>query len=134
MNSGIYIIRNLHRGKVYIGSSINLHKRFYQHRYELNKNTHSNRHLQKSWNKYGADVFEFKVLVYCNIDDLLYYEQRAMDIYRNAKGWGMLYNSNPTAGSPLGHRHTPEAKAKMSASRKEKLLGTKESSIRRKLS
>ena len=49
---GIYKIENKVNGKVYIGQSVNIKKRWKQHKYELNSNNHVNKHLQASWNKY----------------------------------------------------------------------------------
>lgn len=59
---GIYQILNTKNNKRYIGLSIHCGYRFLQHKRELNKNRHSNEHLQAAWNKYGAAAFEFSVI------------------------------------------------------------------------
>lgn len=59
MNTGIYKIVNKINGKHYVGSSINIDKRWSGHRYLLINNKHENQHLQNAWNKYGEDTFEF---------------------------------------------------------------------------
>ena len=56
------MIRNKVNNKVYIGSSVNIERRWYSHRYDLRCNKHNNKHLQNAWNKYGEDNFEFIVL------------------------------------------------------------------------
>jgi group I intron endonuclease len=61
-NCGIYIIRNLVNDKIYVGSSVNIKKRFNQHKNSLRKNKHHNKYLQKSWNKYKEESFEFIVI------------------------------------------------------------------------
>lgn len=61
-NCGIYVIRNLINDNIYIGSSVNIKKRFCQHRNSLRKNKHHNKYLQRSWNKYGEENFEFIVI------------------------------------------------------------------------
>ena len=61
-NCGIYIIQNLVNENIYIGSSINIKRRFSQHKSTLRHNTHKNKHLQNAWNKYGEDNFEFIIL------------------------------------------------------------------------
>lgn len=61
-NCGVYVIRNLVNDNIYIGSSVNIKKRFCQHRDGLRKNKHHNKHLQRSWNKYGEENFEFVVI------------------------------------------------------------------------
>ena len=44
---GIYKIENKVNGKVYIGQSIDINTRWYNHRKELNGNRHHNEHLQR---------------------------------------------------------------------------------------
>jgi group I intron endonuclease len=61
-NCGVYIIRNIVNNNIYIGSSVNIKKRFCQHRNSLRKNKHHNKYLQHSWNKYGEENFEFVVI------------------------------------------------------------------------
>jgi group I intron endonuclease len=112
MNSGIYKITNTKTGKVYIGSAVNCTKRFRCHLSTLKSNTHKNDKLQKSFNLHGEDSFEFKVIVECDLDDLIAYEQIFID-YHNAVEKG--YNIAPVAGSGLGRRHKEETKKKMKA-------------------
>lgn len=68
-SGGIYQIRNVRNGKVYIGSTVNFETRFYQHRRELNKGKHHSRKLQQSWNECGSDAFVFEVLEIAEFDD-----------------------------------------------------------------
>ena len=68
---GIYKITNLINGKVYIGSSNNIYKRWNnEHKYLLNINKHFNDHLQSSWNKYGKKNFKFEIEEPC-LEELL---------------------------------------------------------------
>ena len=70
---GIYAIRNKINNKIYIGQSNNIYNRWSQHKSQLNRNVHGNRHLQNAWNKYGEENFDFLILELCNsdrIDDL----------------------------------------------------------------
>lgn len=60
--SGIYKIVNTITKMFYIGSAIDIHKRWDRHKSALNSNTHENIHLQRAWNKYGAENFSFKVV------------------------------------------------------------------------
>jgi group I intron endonuclease len=62
---GIYKIENKVNGKVYVGQSVNIESRWKAHKSELRRDTHYNTHLQKSWNKYGEDNFEFSVIEEC---------------------------------------------------------------------
>jgi group I intron endonuclease len=67
---GVYCIDNLVNGKKYIGQSINVVYRFYQHRSDLKCNRHSNKHLQNAWNEYGSDNFMFYILKECTSEEL----------------------------------------------------------------
>ena len=62
---GIYKIQNKVTDKVYIGKSVNIEIRWIQHRCHLNNNVQANDYLQKAWNKYGENGFNFSVLCEC---------------------------------------------------------------------
>lgn len=78
---GIYSIENKINHKKYIGQSVNIKQRWQSHRNELNKQKHHNDYLQKSWNKYGEQNFEFKVLERCSKDLLNDKERYYIDLY-----------------------------------------------------
>lgn len=59
---GIYEIVNTANGKKYIGSSVHIKKRWYEHRYSLRKGEHGNSHLQAAWDRYGSKSFVFRVI------------------------------------------------------------------------
>jgi group I intron endonuclease len=61
-HSGIYSIQNLLNNKVYVGQSVNIHRRWTAHRSDLRRGKHGNGHLQRSWDKYGPAAFAFTVL------------------------------------------------------------------------
>jgi group I intron endonuclease len=116
LNTGIYEIINLINSKRYVGSAINFETRFKGHMNDLRKNKHFNRHLQFAWNKYGEEAFQFKVILYCDKWNLLFYEQKALDVY-NA-----LYNLAPTAGSQLGFHFSDEGKRNISKAKRGKSI------------
>ncbi len=60
--SGIYQIRNLHTGRVYIGKSRDIPGRWLAHRNALDRGLHVNDALQGDWEVYGERAFEFTVL------------------------------------------------------------------------
>lgn len=74
-NCGVYEILNTKNGKRYIGSSKELEKRFSQHRASLRNNNHKNNHLQRAFNKYGEENFNFSIIVYCDKSRRIDYEQ-----------------------------------------------------------
>jgi group I intron endonuclease len=59
---GIYKIINQVNNKVYIGQTDRLNDRKREHFYRLERNEHHNEHLQKSYNKYGKEVFKFEIV------------------------------------------------------------------------
>lgn len=71
---GIYCIKNKVNSKLYIGKTINLYRRKYQHIGELKRNKHKNSHLQYAFNKYGIDNFAFEIIEFCELKDLGYRE------------------------------------------------------------
>ena len=110
MASGVYQIRNTINDKIYIGSSINIEKRWVRHKRDLVKGNHRNRHLQRAWNKYGEENFEFSILEECEPikEILLEKEQYYLNKLRPQ------YNILPIAGSPLGVVRSEEMRLKMS--------------------
>lgn len=79
MKIGIYCIKNKINGKIYIGSSKNLIKRWKTHQTQLKKNKHHCIYLQRAWNKYGSDAFEFQIIEYTKIQQLFNREQYWID-------------------------------------------------------
>ena len=89
---GIYKIQNIVNNKVYIGQSINVYKRWEQHIYHLNHNTHYNIYLQNAWNKYGPQNFKFEIIQICNSrEELNTYETYWKDYY-----YPQVYNLGST--------------------------------------
>ena len=61
--SGIYTITNKVTGKLYIGESLDIYRRWHkEHIPKLRKNLHYNSGLQSDFNKYGEENFEFEIL------------------------------------------------------------------------
>lgn len=97
MKSGIYQIRNTVNNKIYVGSTVDFEFRKREHFYRLNKGIHYNKHLQKAWNKYGSECFEFEVLEVCQITFLQEKEQTWID---KLDAYNKGYNNNPYAYRP----------------------------------
>ncbi len=114
--SGIYRIINIDNHKVYIGSSINIRKRWLEHKRMLRNNNHDNNYLQKSWNKYGELSFKFEIIeAEIDFNELLDREQYYLNLYKFNKN--KCYNICFVAGNMLGFKHSCESKNKMSKSR-----------------
>ncbi len=56
---GIYIIFNVKNLKVYVGQSIDVMGRLYNHRHQLRSGKHPNIKIQKDFDDYGEGAFEF---------------------------------------------------------------------------
>lgn len=117
----IYKITNLTTGIIYVGSAIDLHCRWGQHRYELRRNKHKNKYLQHAWNKYGEDIFKFSIIERVQKEKLIEREQYWIDTLNCIVPNG--YNLNPIAGSNLGRKWTQESKDKISKAK----MGRKQS-------
>lgn len=59
---GVYQIRNLVNGKIFIGSSKNLHGKSNSFRFQLNAGLHVNTQLQSEYTQLGEENFVFEVL------------------------------------------------------------------------
>ncbi len=113
MKSGIYIIKNVNNGKVYIGSAVDIQNRFNAHEKLLCRNGHYNIHLQRAWNKDKKSSFSFKKYLGCKISNLIFYEQHTIDDFIARFGRKNLYNICLTAGSTAGIKLTESHKQKI---------------------
>jgi group I intron endonuclease len=107
--SGVYGFQLISTGEiVYVGSSVNLAKRFFNHISGVS----SNPHLQNAFAKYGFSAFNFVILERYNYDwdlstsenrDLLLgLEQNYIKLYQHAETNKPRYNICPNAFSSLG--------------------------------
>jgi group I intron endonuclease len=109
-SSGIYKIIDKRNKEFYIGSAKNFAIRKSDHFWKLKHNTHHNKYLQNIYNLYGSDNLDFKILFVCDVNRLLFFEQRCIDILKPK------YNHCKMAGSCLGIHLTEEHKNKISKS------------------
>ena len=109
--SGIYGIKNIINKKTYVGSAVNIKKRWKQHISSLNIHRHRNRHLQRAWNKYGQNYFKFIVIERCDKNILLIREQIFIDKFKSANP-KFGYNIHFLAKSPLGIKRSKKFKEK----------------------
>lgn len=109
--SGVYMILDTVSGRRYIGSAVRLWNRRRQHFQSLARGDHHSRFMQKTWNK-RPEALEFSIVLYCDKDNLLMYEQLLLDAYKPE------FNTAPVAGSQLGLKMSDEARAKMRKARR----------------
>ena len=112
---GIYKITNKINGKFYIGQSSDIETRYYNHFYELNHNTHCNKHLQNAWNKYGENNFSFEIIYECDKNDDLNNLEKYYITKYNTIDSSIGYNLT-TGGE--GYNLTNEIKNKISVSKR----------------
>lgn len=65
MASGVYAIRRITDGKYYVGSSVDIRRRWASHSASLIAGEHHSIWLQRSRTRHGADAHEFIVLEEC---------------------------------------------------------------------
>lgn len=109
--SGVYKWTHKKSGKFYIGSSVDLGRRFSCYYSYIYLSKHSkNSFIYKSLLKYGYSAFSLEILEYCNKDILIKREQFYIDTLKPE------YNLLNKAGSRLGFKTSELTKLKISKS------------------
>lgn len=117
---GIYVIYNNVNGKFYVGSTTHSFRlRWYAHLYQLRLNKHSNFILQRAWNKYGENAFEFRIVEILEKDQelILYREQYYLDMLFGEYTYNLervahartAVKSKPKLKKVVGRPETPQA-------------------------
>lgn len=101
--TGIYKITNLINGKTYIGQSIDIKRRFWDHRCISHE---TNRHLRYAMRKYGKDAFSYEIIEECAPEEL------------NAREQFWIAELKPeynvmSGGQGRGRRHSQETKQRL---------------------
>lgn len=101
---GIYKIENLNDGKIYIGQSNDIARRFYEH---MTKGVSSRIPVDEIIQKEGAASFSYEILEECSIEDLNEMEKKWIKFYRSNE-YG--YNKNEGGLTDLIGSHNPNSK------------------------
>lgn len=118
--AGIYAIINLINDKVYIGSAVNLERRWKEHRSRLACNVHDNQILQRSYNKHGKENYFYVILEYCEQNNLIKKETYwiwILNVTNKEKGYNICSNGR----NSLGAKRSQETKDKISKANKGKV-------------
>lgn len=75
----VYFITCLTNKKQYVGSTIDFESRTLDHLKCLRSNRHCNKKLQRAYNKYGEESFQFSIYEECIENQLLKLEQNVLD-------------------------------------------------------
>jgi group I intron endonuclease len=111
--TGIYQISSrIKPTRSYVGSAVNITKRWRVHLHHLRHGKHHSQKLQRHYDKYGESDLVFSVITGCEREQLIRIEQFYIDAL---KPW---FNGRPTAGSQLGFKMSEESKRKSSISHK----------------
>ena len=111
---GIYQIQSrIKPSRIYIGSAVNITKRWAQHLERLRKRIHHSRKLQRHYNKYGESDLMFSMVLTCDREHLIEHEQYFLDTLKP------YFNTSPNAYSQLGLKHSEATKKKISEATKE---------------
>lgn len=106
---GIYMIKNKKTGHRYIGQSIHIYQRWYEHIKKSRPNTYIDRAIKK----HGADNFELKVICELEQDDDLLNEMEKYYVWKyNTYEDDFHYNLTP--GGDFNPMKNPEIAAKKS--------------------
>lgn len=123
---GIYRITNLVNGMSYIGKTgYSFGDRWDCHRALLNSGKHDNANLQKEWNKYGSESFEFAALEIVLDKSLL--NELEIKYIREYKERELSYNIADGGDDPYwtGKHLTDEVKRKIGEKNRVNMTGKK---------
>jgi group I intron endonuclease len=125
---GIYAIKNKFNNKLYIGQSVSIKGRWMNHKSDLVRGRHPNKHLLKSYKKYGEDCFEFLILENCLKRDLGKKEEEWIRKFPKKQLYNINYNIVDLNGEKnpfFGKKHKKKSKKKMSIWKKQNYIGAK---------
>ena len=101
---GIYIIKNDINEKVYIGQSINIHKRVQEHFWKstCNKDVSYNSALHSAIRKYGKEHFHWEILEECDANQLDEKEKEYIEKYNSISpnGYNILSGGQKYRATP----------------------------------
>lgn len=104
--AGVYRWINKQNGNSYVGSAVNLTKRFLGY-YNFKQISKGNMAINKALLKYGYSNFQLEILEYCEPTDAIEREQYYINLLNPS------YNILKIAGSSFGYKHTEESKVLM---------------------
>ena len=104
----IYAIKNLANGKLYVGSTKDEHARKKQHFTDLRCGRHYNWHLQRAFEFYGEQAFQWQVLELV-VDDLLLEQEKHWIVHLDTCDKMNGYNISINPMAPMrGRKHRKE--------------------------
>lgn len=142
----IYAITHIETGRQYIGSALRFAARRRSHFWHLKADKHRNPILQRAWNKYGPDAFDFSVIEeVADPNQLRIREQHYLDTMRPHFNIALAADS-PMRGrkqsatfiamlrARVGVTRSPEVRAQIAATLRGRKVGPRTEEVKRKLS
>lgn len=133
MTCGIYKITCRATNKVYIGQSFDIEHRWVEHRSDLKRGAHHSFHLQRAWDKYGKDVFEFEVLETCAAK-VAHLEERERYWMQNHRSLDRRYGFNIAEGMNTYQGLPAERKAQLIEKLRRALSGERNPNFGKRMS
>lgn len=78
---GVYYFKNVITDQIYIGSSRNMFNRMNQHIELMKGLNHHSYKVNESLKEHGISVFEFYIITYCKVEELIETEQKFINLY-----------------------------------------------------
>lgn len=97
---GTYALRNTATNKIYIGATKNVKKRVSSHFGRLRRGIHKIKELQKDYSILTNNSFEIVVFIYCEEDDLEFFEEAFFTNFKN-NCYNKRINTQNNIGLPL---------------------------------
>lgn len=124
-NIGIYKIINTQTGRAYVGQTKEkFQRRYWLHRWKLRNGAHDNAHLQRAWNKYGGENFEFRVIEVLEVSEIDEREKYWIAWQRNQKE-GCYSIQDGGQPENLNNYISPEIRKRTGELNRERMLGSK---------
>lgn len=123
---GIYKLTNTINGKMYVGSSNDILKRFRDHKRDLKSNTHHSEHLQRAVNKYGIGKFKAEIIrIVAKEENIFLIEKEIIESYNSIS---REFGYNMSLPNELGgvEHNSEDSKEKMRRMRYKSHNGTTE--------
>lgn len=123
--SGIYIIKNTKNGKVYVGSSKNIEKRWKEHERSLKSGKHHSKKLQRAYDRaVDKSIFVYEAIEEVTDNNVLFDREQyyidTFDSYRS--GYNCSEKSNdPSRTTATGKKKEKKEKAEALCAKFEKL-------------
>lgn len=100
---GVFQIRNILNGKVFIGSSLDLKAIWHAQKLQLDMGLHQNSNLQKDWKEYGQENFSYEI-----IEEIVEAEDKLLDHKKEIKALEAMIIEDIQPFNEKGYNRKPK--------------------------